>query len=57
MIDKFAEKDLTAENFKEFVLEMERDNLKNIDKADKKVIVTKIVRAYEEARKDGNKLY
>ena len=55
MIDKFAEKELTAENFKEFVLEMERDNLKNIDKADKKVIVTKIVRVYEEARKDGNK--
>lgn len=55
MIDKFAEKELTAENFKEFVLEMERDNLKNIDKADKKVIVTKIVRGYEEARKDGNK--
>lgn len=54
MIDKFTEKELTAENFKDFVLDLERDNLKNINKEDKKVIVTKIVRAYEEARKNGN---
>ena len=54
MIDKFTGKELTAENFKDFVLDLERDNLKNINKEDKKVIVTKIVRAYEEARKNGN---
>lgn len=54
MIDKFTGKELIAENFKDFVLDLERDNLKNINKEDKKVIVTKIVRAYEEARKNGN---
>ena len=53
MSDKFT-KPLTVENFKEFVLEIESSNLKNIDKEDKKTMVSKIIRIYEEAKKDGN---
>lgn len=34
---------LTAEGFKDFVLELERENLRNIDKEDKKQMVSKIV--------------
>ena len=45
---------LTAENFKNFVLELERQNLRNIDKEDKKQMVSKIVRNYEEAKKSDN---
>ena len=45
---------LTAEGFKEFVLELERENLRNIDKEDKKQMVSKIVRNYEEAKKSEN---
>lgn len=45
---------LTAEGFKDFVLELERENLKNIDKEDKKQMVSKIVRNYEEAKKSDN---
>lgn len=45
---------LTAENFKDFVLELERENLRNIDKEDKKQMVSKIVRNYEEAKKSDN---
>ena len=54
MSDKFDKK-LTEENFKEFILEIEKENLKNIIKDDKKVIVSRIVQSYEEARKNDNK--
>lgn len=53
MSDKFT-KPLTVENFKDFVLELENNNLKNIEKEDKKSMVAKIIRIYEEAKKDGN---
>lgn len=53
MIEKFTQT-LTVENFKDFVLEIESDNLKNIEKKDKKNMVAKIIRNYEEAKKDGN---
>lgn len=45
---------LTADSFKDFVLELERENLRNIDKEDKKQMVSKIVRNYEEAEKGDN---
>ena len=45
---------LTAEGFKDFVLELERENLRNIDKEDKKQMVSKRVRNYEEAKKSDN---
>lgn len=53
MTDKFSGV-LSVETFKEFVLEIERNNLKQIDKEDKKNMVSKIVRNYEEAKKNGN---
>lgn len=46
--------ELNPENFKEYVLEIERENLKNIDKDEKKIMVAKIIRTYEEAKKNGN---
>ncbi len=45
---------LTTESFKNFVLELERENLRNIDKEDRKQMVSKIVRNYEEAKKSDN---
>lgn len=54
MSDKF-DKELTEENFKDYILEIEKANLRNIVKDDKNVIVTRIVQAYEEARKNDNK--
>lgn len=54
MIDKFDGNTLTPENFKNYVLKIEEDNLKNIDKEDRKSMVAKIIRTYEEAKKDGN---
>ena len=53
MSDKFT-KPLTPENFKDYVMELENNNLKNIAKEDKKNMVAKIIRTYEEAKKDGN---
>lgn len=53
MSDKFT-KALTVENFKDYILDIESDNLKNIDKEDRKNMVAKIIRTYEEAKKDGN---
>ena len=55
MIDKPSAEDLTVEKFKDFVLELESDNLKNIQKDDKKSMVAKIIRNYEEIKKNGNK--
>ena len=46
--------ELNPENFKDYVLELERENLKNIEKDEKKVMVAKIIRIYEEAKKNGN---
>lgn len=46
--------ELTPENYKDYVLELERTNLKNIDKEEKKAMVAKIIRTYEEAKKNGN---
>lgn len=55
MIDKFTEENLTEENFKNYVLDIEDTNLKNIEKEDKKSMVAKIIRTFEEAKKNGNK--
>ena len=55
MIDKFTKENITVDSFKDFVLELERNNLRNISKEDKKTMVAKIIRTYEEANKDGNK--
>ncbi len=46
---------LTVENFKDFILELERTNLRNLDREDKKQMAAKILRNYEEAIKDDNK--
>ena len=50
-----TKENITVDSFKDFVLELERNNLKNISKEDKKTMVAKIIRTYEEAKKDGNK--
>lgn len=55
MINKFTAETLSVEKFKDYVLEMESNNLQNIDKEDKKSMVSKIIRTYEEAKKNGNK--
>ena len=47
--------ELTPQNFKDYVLFLEKNNLKNIQKEDKKNMVSKIIRAYEEAKKNDNK--
>lgn len=46
---------LTAENFKDFVLSLERENLRKLDRDDKKQMVSKIVHNYEEAQKNDHK--
>ena len=45
---------LTVENFKEFILELERTNLKKLEKEDKKQMISKIIRTFEEAKKNDN---
>lgn len=55
MINKFNEENLTPETFKDFILELEKENLQNINKEDKKNMVAKIIRTYEEAKKNENK--
>ena len=55
MTDNSTKDLMNVENFKEYVLNHERDNLKNINKEDKKAMVSKIIRTYEEGKKDGNK--
>ena len=47
--------ELTPQNFKDYVLSLEKNNLKNIQKEDKKNMVAKIIRAYEQAKKNDNK--
>ena len=46
--------ELLKEKFKEFILNLERENLKNLFKEDKKVMVSRIIKAYEEAKKNDN---
>ena len=55
MIDKFTEENLTEENFKDYILEIEAANLKKIEKEDKKNMVAKIIRAFEGAINYDNK--
>ncbi len=55
MIDKKSiEGNLTPEKYKDFILNLERDNLQNLVKEDKKSMVAKIIRVYEEEKKNGN---
>ena len=54
MIDKKFSGELTIENFKNFILELEKENLLNLSQDDKKQMVAKIMREYEEAKKNGN---
>ena len=55
MIDKKRiEGNLTPETYKDFVLNLERDNLNNLVKEDKKSMVAKIIRVYEEEKKNAN---
>ena len=54
MIDKKFTGELTIENFKNFILELEKENLLNLSQDDKKQMVAKIMREYEEAKKSGN---
>ena len=54
MIDKKFSGEFTIENFKNFILELEKENLLNLSQDDKKQMVAKIMREYEEAKKSGN---
>lgn len=54
MNDKKFEGPLTPEAFKDFVLGLEKENLKKIEKDDKKVMVSRIMRNYEEAKRNDN---
>ena len=54
MTDKKFEGSLTPENFKDFILDLEKENLKKIEKDDKKLMVSKIMRNYEEAKRNDN---
>lgn len=54
-IKKISGDNLTVENFKDFILELERTNLRNLDREDKKQMAAKILRNYEEVIKDDNK--
>ena len=55
MINKEAlEGNLTPETYKDFILNLERENLQNVVKEDKKNMVAKIIRIYEEVKKNGN---
>ena len=55
MIDKKFSGELTIENFKNFILELEKENLLNLSQDDKKQMVAKIMKTYEEAKKSDNK--
>lgn len=55
MSDKLVfEDELTPESFKEFVLQLERENLKNLFREDKKVMVSRIIKNYEGATKQSD---
>ena len=55
MIDKKRiEGNLTPETYKDFVLNLERDNLNNLVKEDKKSMVVMIIRVYEEEMMNAN---
>ena len=53
-LENVSGENLTIENFKEFVLALERENLKKLEKEDKKQMVSKIMRTFEEAKKNDN---
>jgi hypothetical protein len=53
MIKKLDD-DLTVENFKEYILEIEKENSKRLIKDDQKQMVAGIIRNYEEAEKNDN---
>ena len=55
MSDKIVFNDeMTPEKFKEYILTLERENLKNLIREDKKVMVSRIIKGYEEAKKNDN---
>ena len=55
MIDKKNfEGELTPDNFKDFVIELEKENLRNLTREEKKTMVARIIREYEEAKKNDN---
>ena len=47
-------KELTVENFKNYILDLERENIRDISKEDKPRMVQRIIKAYEEAKKNDN---
>ena len=51
--NKFT-KELTIENFKNYILDLERENIRDISKEDKPRMVQRIIKAYEEAKKNDN---
>lgn len=53
-LENVSGENLTIENFKEFVLALERENLKKLEKEDKKQMVSKIMRTFEEAKENDN---
>ena len=55
MTDKKFTGQLTVENFKDYILDLERDNIRELTKEEKKEMASKIIRNYEEAKKNDNK--
>ena len=43
------------ESFKTTIIDLEKENLSNINKIDDKQMVAKIIRVYEEKKKNDNK--
>ena len=54
MTDKKIEGNLTPETYKDIILKLERDNLYNVDKENKKSMVDKIIKIYEEEKNNVN---
>lgn len=54
-IKKFSGDVLSPETYKEHILKLERENLRDLDKKDKKQMVSLIVKHFEEARKNDHK--
>lgn len=48
-------KQFTAEEFKDEILKLEKENLEKINKDNNKIMVNKIIRKYEESKQDDNK--
>ncbi len=45
---------LTPEIFKDVILELENQNLRKLEQEDKKIMITKILKKYEEMKKDAD---